>query len=198
MVSKLILSALFLAAPLAYATPTPMPADPTPAASVDLKQYLGTWYSIASIPEKGAQDCAADMKAVYTADMNGLIKVMNSCKKKDGTTLSLEGRARPQDPTTSSRLQVTFIQQNQVWNFDNAAPYWILDVAPDYSWALVGGPKFETGWILSRMPSLPDMTLKDLKMRLKKQGYDTCKFMIDPQTGGRLDRKPLCKNPPAP
>lgn len=192
MLNKLVLALSLAIAMVAHATPAPAPTDPTPAANVDLKQYLGTWYSIASIPINPAVNCASGMMANYT-DANGLIGVINSCQMVDGTTMTVEGRARPEDPSVTSRLQVTFLRENEVWNFDNAAAYWILEVAPDYSWALVGGPKFKNAWILSRTPSLDMTVLKDLNTKLALQGYDTCKLMIDPQVGGLQDVKPLCE-----
>jgi apolipoprotein D and lipocalin family protein len=50
--------------------------------------------------------------------------------------------------------------------------YWIVDLDPEYRWAVVGEPEREYFWVLSRTPSLPEETLEGILGRAREQGYD--------------------------
>lgn len=49
---------------------------------------------------------------------------------------------------------------------------------PDYRWSVVGHPSRDYAWILSRTPSLPTDTLRQLRERLSAVGYDTCRLIV--------------------
>ena len=59
--------------------------------------------------------------------------------------------------------------------------YLILDLDPDYQWAVAGHPSRSYGWILTRTKVLPDATYQGILTRLRTQGYDTSKFSKVPQ-----------------
>jgi len=52
--------------------------------SVELDRYLGTWYEIASYPAWFQSNCTAvtAVTAEYSLREDGLINVVNSCRKK--------------------------------------------------------------------------------------------------------------------
>ena len=54
--------------------------------------------------------------------------------------------------------------------------YWIIDLAPDYSYSVVGEPKRKYLWILARAPQLSDSTYERILERVKKQDYDLSKL----------------------
>lgn len=55
--------------------------------------------------------------------------------------------------------------------------YYILDLAPDYSYSVVGSSSPKYLWILSRTPQLPaDVKFKILN-NLQQRGYDTTKLL---------------------
>lgn len=168
--------------------------EPATAKSVELSRYLGTWYEIASIPQKFQAACTGGVTAEYSTADDGLIRVVNSCDTASGKRQISEGRARVVDPPNNAKLAVTFEAEDSYWNFDKAAPYWILDVAPDYSYALVGHPQRQAAWILSRATSLPSAVLMELQAKLKASGYDSCTLMTTVQEGGFSTRRSLCES----
>jgi apolipoprotein D and lipocalin family protein len=50
--------------------------------------------------------------------------------------------------------------------------YWILGLAGDYSWAVVGSPDREYLWILSRTPALDEMRYSAALAIADANGFD--------------------------
>jgi len=141
---------------------------------VDLDRYLGTWYEIASYPAWFQKNCAA-VTAEYSLRDDGMIRVINSCRKGslDGTLKQSTGRAKVVDQTTNAKLKVSFF--GPFWG-----DYWIIDLDPAYRWAVVGVPSRKYLWILSRTPTLDEALYRDIVDRLPAKGY----------TADRLNRTP--------
>lgn len=58
----------------------------------------------------------------------------------------------------------------------------MLEVAPDYSWALIGYPGREMAWIFSRTPDMDKALYKELAERLRDEyGVNTDKLKRVPQ-----------------
>jgi apolipoprotein D and lipocalin family protein len=146
--------------------------------SVDLKRYAGTWYEIARLPNRFQEDCVANVTATYTLLENGKIKVVNRCRKTSGETSEAEGLARKADENgPNSKLKVRFAPAflsflPMVWG-----DYWIIDLAPDYSYAVVGEPERKYFWILSRSRDMDEFLLNRILVRAGEQGYDTATVM---------------------
>ena len=137
--------------------------------SVDAARYMGLWYSIASIPTSFERQCVQGTTAEYTLLEDGKIQVVNTCYDAEGNPDVARGQAWVPKPSESSKLKVSFVRFLGIWWF--GAPYWIIDLAPDYSFAVVGHPSRKYGWILSRTPTLPDDVLSGIVERLESQGY---------------------------
>ena len=58
------------------------------------------------------------------------------------------------------------------------ADYYVLDIAPDYSYVLVGSSSDKYLWIMSRTPALPRPVLDSLLAKLRRRGYDTSKLIF--------------------
>jgi len=148
--------------------------------SVDLERYLGRWYEIASYPMFFQKGCTATT-ADYSLREDGLIEVINSCRKKtlDGNLKEAKGRAKVVDPETNAKLKVSFF--GPFWG-----DYWIIDLDPDYQWAVVGGPKRKYLWILSRTPQMDPAVFDEIVSRLPAKGYDPNRLntTTQPQVGG--------------
>jgi len=144
-------------------------------AKVELGRYLGTWYEIASFPQSFQEGCTATT-ATYELREDGEIDVLNRCNKGSvtGPEDKAEGRARVVDPTTNAKLEVSFFRP--FWG-----SYWIIDLAPDYSYAVVGHPDRDYLWILSRTPVMADETYAGILGRLTKVGYETGRLKRTPQ-----------------
>lgn len=139
----------------------------TTVARVDLGRYTGTWYEIASFPQSFQRGCTGTT-ATYTLRADGEIDVLNRCYKDtlDGELDTAQGRARVVDTVTKAKLEVSFFRP--FWG-----DYWIIDLADDYSYAVVGHPGRDYLWILSRTPAMPDETYAAIIERLKGKGYET-------------------------
>lgn len=158
--------------------------------SVELDRYLGTWYEIASIPNRFEAKCVANSKSEYSLVEMDLIKVINSCDTQNGT-YSIEGRGKIKDKKTNAKFGVTFTNFIS-WVYLFEGNYWVLDVADDYSYAVVGEPGRRYAWILSRSESLSDHLLERAYRVLNKNSYDTCLVFTSVQSHGIQERKPLC------
>jgi apolipoprotein D and lipocalin family protein len=159
---------------------------------VDLQKYLGKWFEVASIPQKFQKQCVANATAEYSLSDDEKIQVINSCDTEEGLRSVAEGRAKVVDKQTNTKLKVTFVKLIG-WIFLFSGDYWILDLAPDYSYALVGHPKSKYAWILSRSPSLPLEVYKQAEKKLRANGYDTCQVLTSVQEHGNQSRVPLCE-----
>jgi len=150
------------------------PADPAVVPRVDISRYAGTWYEIARYPNSFQKGCICTT-ATYTLREDGAIRVVNSCRKgsADGGEKSVTGKAWVVDAATNAKLKVRFF-----WPF--AGAYWIIQLADDYSYAVVGHPQRRRLWILSRTPAMDDQTYAAILARLQQQGYDPSRLIRSP------------------
>jgi lipocalin len=127
---------------------TVLPAPPP----VDIAQYLGTWYEQGSV-KQFLSTGLVNTKAVYTLQGEGTIKVENSGNYgPNGPAWNVTGSAVPVN-AANTRLNVSF---SGAPTRDEPGNYWILDYAPDYSWAIVGDPTGTSGSILTRDQVIPE------------------------------------------
>jgi apolipoprotein D and lipocalin family protein len=136
---------------------------------VDLQRYAGKWYEVASLPVSQQEGCNCTT-AEYAAIDGETIRVVNRCRK-GGTAGELSeatGTAYVVAGSNNAKLRVQFF-----WPF--RGDYWILDLAEDYSYAVVGTPSRKYFWILSRTPTLPEETVQQLLTRLREKGFDTAR-----------------------
>jgi len=139
----------------------------TTVSSVDLNRYLGTWYELASYPQFFERGCT-NVKATYTLK-DGYVEVYNE-SLKDGKLNNIKGKAFVVPNTGNSKLKVQFF-----WPFKGN--YWIIDLAPDYSWAIVSDPKLKTLWILSRNKTMDVGLYNSLLEKLVIKGFERNKII---------------------
>ena len=137
---------------------------PETVSYVDLSRYQGRWFEIARYPAPFEKHCARNATAYYTL-RDGKMRVVNTCTTAGGEILQTSGWASTQDTQTNAKLRVRF------GPFARGA-YWILDLAPDYSFAVVGDPSRRYLWILSREPTLDETVFDRICDRLPEFGYD--------------------------
>ena len=139
---------------------------------VDLNRYMGVWYEIARYPNSFQKGCVGS-RATYSLMDNGKVSVLNECYNGSlsGKLRSAKGKAWVVDKETNSKLKVSFF-----WPF--AGDYWIIDLADDYSYVIVGHPKRKYLWILSRNKKMEDDTYAGILRRLVEiHHYDTSKLI---------------------
>jgi apolipoprotein D and lipocalin family protein len=160
-------------------------SPPRVVPSVDLSRFAGRWYEVARLPNPFQEDCAGEVSVDYTRRENGDLQVVNRCRTKSGEMEEVQGVARPADPQgPKSKLKVRFAPSFLsflpfVWG-----DYWILDLAPDYSYAVVGGPQRKHLWILSRTPAMDADVYEKIVDRLAKEGYQVSRLIQTDHTLG--------------
>jgi apolipoprotein D and lipocalin family protein len=145
---------------------------------MDLSRYMGTWYEVARLPFRFQDRCVGDVTATYAAQSDGSVGVVNRCRTEDGTVTEARGVARKADaggPDTKLRVRfapawLSFLPF--VWG-----DYWVIDLAPDYSYAAVGEPGRKYLWILSRTPSMEEATLQHVLEKVRENGYDLARLI---------------------
>ena len=159
----------------------PAPREVLVVPSIDPLKYAGTWYEIARLPNRFEDDCIGDVTATYTVDGDEFI-VVNRCRKENNEFVEAEGRARKavqNGPNTKLKVRfapafLSFLPF--VWG-----DYWIIDVAADYRYAVVGDPDRKYLWVLSRTKTLDEATLAGILERIRIQGYDPRALVMTPQ-----------------
>ena len=151
--------------------------------ALDVPRYMGTWFEIAKYPNRFQRKCISDTRAVYTAQADGRVEVLNRCIREDGGVEDALGMARQVGDSRSPKLEVRFAPEwlsflPWVWG-----DYWVLDLDPEYSLVAVGEPQREYLWILARTSTVNPRAYEELVARLEKQGYDARKIQVTKQTG---------------
>ena len=62
----------------------------------------------------------------------------------------------------------------------------VLEVAGDYSWALIGEPRRKLAWVFAREPRMDDARLDELRARFTRWGYDPAQLQRVPQFPDQL------------
>jgi apolipoprotein D and lipocalin family protein len=144
---------------------------------VDLQKYLGLWYEVEAIPQSFQSGCTCTT-AEYIATQTDTVTVINACNlnSPSGQAFEFQGTAVVQENTGNSKLLVRFF---------NSPPsdYWIIDLSPEYEWAVVGSPTKDFFWILSRERTLDTSTINYLKGKWGEAGYDMSRVKKTPQDG---------------
>jgi apolipoprotein D and lipocalin family protein len=142
----------------------------TTGVKIDLQRYMGAWYVIANIPYFAERGKVAS-RDVYKIDANGNVDTTYVYRKSfDGPEKTTGSLGIVQPGSDNARWVVRFL------SFIHA-DYLVLDIAPDYSWVLVGQPNRKLGWVLARSPAMDDTLYTTLLDKLRGFGYETGRFM---------------------
>jgi apolipoprotein D and lipocalin family protein len=148
--------------------------------SVDLNRYLGDWYEIARYPNRFQRQCLGDVRASYARRTDGLLDVVNRCRTEKGET-EARGVARIVDEKTSAKLKVRFAPAWLSWLPAVWGDYWVIGLATNYSWAVVGEPERNYLWILAREPRLDATSMTAAREAARASGYDVERLVLTPQ-----------------
>ena len=136
---------------------------------LDLNQYQGKWYELARLPNRFEKnlDCVT---AEYALLPSGKVQVVNKgFDISSGLPQRIEGVASPVSEWQVSKLKVQF-----VWPFKG--DYYVIDLDPEYQYALVGAPNREYLWILSKSKYLEEEIYQSLIAKAKHEGFDVSKL----------------------
>lgn len=134
--------------------------------SVELEKFSGNWYALSSIP---GDDDIGWRETMYTYSIHNEddIEVLTSFRKiKESQRQSIQSKA--------SVIKGT---NNAQWKIQSAWPikqdFWVIELADDYSYAVIGHPKKKQLIVLSRKPFLDAKLFQDIIRRCKDKGYNT-------------------------
>ncbi|WNH48216.1 MULTISPECIES: lipocalin family protein [Stenotrophomonas] len=181
----LLLSTLSLLSACAFgdSKSTPAPSVSTGAsAPIDLQRFMGTWYVIGRVPNPVERGHVA---SVNQYSLRGDQKVSITYSFRDGFSEPLQ--------QITVRASVDEDSGNHNWRtwFYKVVPTHtrVLEVAPDYSWAMLGYPGREMAWIFARKPDMDKDLYKELATRLRDEyGVNTDKLKRVPQHREQVDR----------
>lgn len=143
-----------------------MPKGAQPVANFNLEKYLGKWYELARLDHRFEKNMDRNT-AEYSLKENGAVKVYNrGYDNKKSKWKSATGEARPVGDSSTGRLKVAFMKP--FW-----AAYNVIDVDPNYEYALVAGKNLKYLWILSRHTTIPDHYKNRFLKKAQQLGYDT-------------------------
>jgi apolipoprotein D and lipocalin family protein len=151
---------------------------------VDLNRYAGDWFEIARFPNRFQRQCAGDVRASYSRRPDGRIDVVNRCRTADGETVA-RGVARVVDEETFAKLKVRFAPSWLSWVPMVWGDYWVIGLAPDYSWAVVGDPGRDYLWILARAPRLDERSVAAARAAARDNGFDVERLVPTSHAGAR-------------
>jgi apolipoprotein D and lipocalin family protein len=132
---------------------------------VDLKRFGGTWYSLASIPtmfDKGSRETTTH----YNLNKDNYYNVVTTCKQPDNSIKTVTSKIFTDGGDRAGEMKAQFIWPIKV-------DYWIIDLAPDYSWAVVGHPDYRFLFIMSRKPQMDKKQYDEIVAKCKAMGYPT-------------------------
>ncbi len=145
--------------------------EPLPVVKkVELERYMGKWHEIARLPMFFQRNCMSEITAQYSLRPDGKVDVVNQCREKGGSLSTARGMAKVFEKETNAKLKVTFF-----WPF--SGNYWILDLGPNYEYAMVEEPRRNYLWILSRAPGMEESLYQKLVLKAKNLGFDTSQLI---------------------
>ncbi len=167
----------------AHAQQAPVTALP----SLDVPNYMGTWYQVAWFPNRFQSQCVADTSATYRQLEGGRVEVINRCRRADGSIDAITGVARPDGSVLRgtqlepAQLEVSFLPAMLRW-LPIWGSYWVVQLADDGHYAVVSEAQREYLWVLSRTPRLLPADETEIRSRLVQQGFDLTRWQAHPHT----------------
>ena len=159
----------------AFANTLPQ-GKPQAIEKLDVERYMGKWHEIARLPASFQKKCVADVTAQYDLNADKSVKVVNTCRTKEGILESSEALAKSVNEG-NSKLKVSFLPKGLRWLPFTKGDYWVLRIDDSYNTVLVGGESTKYLWILSRSPQIDEATYQSYVATAKQQGYDVSKLV---------------------
>ncbi len=142
---------------------------------VDLNRYLGNWYVIANIPYVLENGKVASYDT-YSMRPDGRMNNVFTFRKGsfDAPEKSWHGVAWVVNRESNAEWRVRF-------HWPLYSTYLVLELDPDYRWAVVATPGHKLLWVLARTRHLDDATYAEILKRIAAQGYDPNRVAKVPQ-----------------
>jgi len=166
---------------IAKAAPACVSRPLTSVRWLDLQRYMGKWYELARYPNWFQHDCRSDVIAEYYQTGDDVIQMVLSWRAMGGQMRTVKGTARVIDPVTCARLKLNLFKPY-------SGKYWVIDLGPDYEYAVVGEPERHYLWVLARQPELDARTYQAIMENIRAAGYEPANLKATPQTLRRVPK----------
>lgn len=149
--------------------------NPETVERVDLHRYVGKWYTIASIPQR-IVPVVYNTAVEYKLTNKGNLKINKIYRRKGllNKEIVLSGTAFIQENTNNAKFKIQYL-----WPFADSA--WVVDLADDYSYAVISNPTKTSLTILSRNVKMDSVTYSGIIDRIKNKGFDTKRLKLTPE-----------------
>lgn len=166
---SLQLLCLFVAALVIAGCKTAPVQDDAASAPIDLDRFMGKWHVIAHVPYFGERGHVAS-SFTYTLQDDGDIAVRYEYREGFGEPLQARDARASVEEGSGNRLWTMWLLHVV------PAKLRILEVAPDYSWALVDNPGRDFAWVYARNPVMDEAQYRELEGRIRGYGINTDKL----------------------
>ncbi len=148
-----------------------IPDGITPVKDFQVERYLGKWYEVARLDhsfERGLEQVTAEYSPRDDGDIRVINRGYNTTKQQWS---EVEGRAKFVGAKNVGQLKVSFFGPFY-------GGYNIVELDPNYQYALIVGNDREYLWILSRTPQLDAAVQQRLVDKAKSLGFATDKLIF--------------------
>ena len=161
----LSLSALTLSSFVMAAGPVPQTVK-----QIDLDQFAGRWYEVASSRPAAQRDCACTT-VDYSLLAPNEVKIVKSCRRGgvDGPLLFTESLATVGSSPAKFKVSFSDYQGADKGAF---ASSWVVDLADDYRYVVLSNSLRNPIFVLSRSPELAADDLTAIRSHLQKDGFN--------------------------
>lgn len=140
---------------------------------ISIKEFMGRWFVVANIPtffDKGTINNVEE----YSCDEEGKNVTVNFLySSQDSATKGcIRQRAVVNDPIQGTEWKLT---PEFGIPLPVSLPYLIVDCAEDYSSCIIGMPKRQHVWIMTRDPNPDERVVEELIRKAQAFGYDVTK-----------------------
>lgn len=147
-----------------------IPDGVQPVTGFEVQRYLGKWYEIARLDhpfERGLEQVSAEYSLRPDGDIRVLNRGFNTAKQQWS---AVEGRAKFVSSPDVAQLKVSFFGPFY-------GGYNIVELDPEYRYALVVGNNRDYLWILAREPQLAAEVQAKLVAKAQSLGFATDKLI---------------------
>lgn len=141
---------------------------PQPRATINVDRFMGRWYEIARTPNDHQRNCWA-ARQVWSRRAPNSFVITQTCHRdsRDGRATTVNSSARILDTATNAKWEASFfaglIRER----------YWVIDIAPDYSWMIATTADGRFPALLSRNPTMSAGQKSELVARMARLGLPT-------------------------
>ena len=160
----------------------PQPPGSSEVVKLEYLRYEGRYYEIARLPTFQQRNCAADTVMTFLRRVDGDVSIVYQCFAEDKSWIMDIGLL---DVSHGDEYPgELYVRPDLIgWAPWMWGTYRLIELAGDYSYAMVGDAAQSRLWILSRTRHMNEETYNRLLRRATERGFDTTRLVRSAQTG---------------